>query len=366
MDSRAQIRNEVLVKLPKDNMTRVKLTKALTELKLQNLMLNQPWGFICDEGFRSLFEEWGIDPKKLIAVEDVVTVVDNHASPKVLVVCTEKPEGQIQKHLREHDVHTLGLFSQLIPRLAAGLPPRYNARAAETAKLEYAIMCLPRCGSTLVSRELKLIGAGNPVEHFRGYVQDLLREREVSRFDFPRWWSMVRGGHIENGVFGTKIIYDFWKMAERFMLPEEISEITSFLAKVPIVYIERSDKYSQAVSDTVARQTGVWHLWSNNMKEAYAQKLEGLNGNLQEAMISYKKFRRNERELRDFLEKIGSRVIKIEYEDLVTEPKLAIRRAAEQLGLDVPEGYITSEVALQPTTSEAHRALRDRLKEELR
>jgi LPS sulfotransferase NodH len=352
--------------LPKEKMTRVKLAKALTELKLQNLMKSQPWGFVCDDGFRKLFEEWEIDPKKLFSVEAVENLVDSQSLPKVLVVCTEKPEGPLQKHLREQDVHALGLFSQLIPRLAAGLPPRYNASKAETAKLEYAIMCLPRCGSTLVSRELKLIGAGNPVEHFRGYVQDLLREREASRFDFPRWWSMVRGGHIENDVFGTKIIYDFWKMAERFMLPGEISEITNFLKQVPVIYIERSDKYSQAVSDTVARQTGVWHLWSNNMKEAYAQKLEGLNGNLQEAMTSYKKFRRNERDLSDFLEKNGSRVIKIEYEDLVTTPKLAIRRAAEQLGLDVPDDYMASPIALEPTTSEAHRALRDRLKEELR
>ncbi len=352
--------------VPKDKMTRVKLTKALTELKLQNLMKSQPWGFVCDDGFRRLFEEWGVDSKKLIAVEALETDVGNHALPKVLVVCTERPEGPIQKHLREQNVPTLGLFSQLIPRLAAGLPPRYNGRNAETAKLEYAIMCLPRCGSTLVSRELKLIGAGNPVEHFRGYVQDLLREREVSRFDFARWWSMVRGGHIENGVFGTKIIYDFWKMAERFMLPDEIEEITNFLRKVPVIYIERSDKYSQAVSDTVARQTGVWHLWSKNMKDAYAQKLEGLDGNLHEAMTSYKKFRRNERELGDFLEKIGSRVIKIEYEDLVTQPKLAIRRAAEQLGLEVPDGYMASPMSLEPTTSEAHRALRDRLEEELR
>ncbi len=361
-----QTRNEVSVKLPKDKMTRVKLTKALTELKLQNLMKSQPWGFVCDEGFRALFNEWGIEPEKLIPVEDVQANVESHSLPKIIVVCTERAEGPIQKHLREQNVHTLGLFSQLIPRLAAGLPPRYNARKAETAKLEYAIMCLPRCGSTLVSRELKLIGAGNPVEHFRGYVQDLLRERDVSRFDFPRWWSMVRGGHIENGVFGTKIIYDFWKMAERFMLPEEIAEITNFLQKVPVIYIERADKYSQAVSDTVARQTGVWHLWSNNMKEAYAQKLEGLSGNLQDAMMSYKKFRRNERELSELLETIGSRIIKIEYEQLVAEPKIAIRSAAEQLGLEVPDDYMASPISLEPTTSEAHRTLRDRLKEELR
>ena len=352
--------------MPKDKMTRVKLTRALTELRLQKLLSEHPWGLLCDDNFRVLFEEWGIDQKKLFSVDDVEKIVDKQSLPTVLVVCTERPEGPIQNNLRAQDIHTLGLFSQLIPRLAAALPPRYNARNAEVPKFEYAIMCLPRCGSTLVSRELKLIGAGDPVEHFRGYVQDLLRERDVSRFDFPRWWNMVRGGHIINGVFGTKIIYDFWKMAEKFMNEDEINEIIEFLKRVPVIYIERSDKYSQAVSDVVARQTGVWHLWSANMKETYAQKLEGLDGNLQEAVASYKKFRRNERELRELLENIGSRVIKIEYEDLVIDPKQAIRGAAAQLGLDAPDDYMTSPIALEPTTSEAHRVLRDRLKEELR
>lgn len=347
-------------------MTRVKLAEALVELKLQKLLDSHPWGLVCDDAFRDLFIQWGVDQSKLIAVEDIKGDVTDREHPKVLVICTEKPEGPIQKRLREQDVQTLGLFSQLIPRLAAGLPPRYSARSAQTPKLEYAIMCLPRCGSTLVSRELKLIGAGNPVEHFRGYVQDLLREREASRFDFVRWWAMVRSGHVENGVFGTKIIYDFWKMAEKFMQPEEIEEIHKFLSSVPVIYIERTDKYSQAVSDTVARQTGVWHLWSANLKESYAEKLEGLDGNLGDAIASYNKFRRNERELSEFLENLGSRVIKIEYDDLVSKPKVAISEAARALGLQVPDDYMDSPMTLEPTTSEAHRILRDRLKEELR
>ena len=351
--------------MPKEQMTRVSLAQALKELKLEALLGEQPWMLVCDASFRRLFEAWGIDPAKLVAVEDIEANPEMALAQKVAVVCTEKPEGPIQNRLKDHKVPTLGLFNQLIPRLAAGLPPRYHPRADQVVKMEYAIMCLPRCGSTLVSRELRQAGAGNPVEHFRGYVQDLLREREVSRFDFQRWWEMVRTGHNINGVFGTKIIYDFWKMAERFMTKDEIEVIYNFLKSVPVVYIVRSDKYGQAVSDTLARQTGVWHIWSNTMKEKYAEKLEGLDGNLQEAVASYNKFRRSERELEKLLDSVAGRVIKIDYDDLVADPKATMSRVVGELGLEAPADYMRAPLALEPTTSEAHRILRERLRKEL-
>jgi LPS sulfotransferase NodH len=344
----------------------VKLAQELKELRLEKLLGEQPWALVCDASFRELFISWGIDAAKLVAVEDIEANADLGVPQKIAVVCTEKPEGPVQNRLKDRKIQTLGLFNQLIPKLAAGLPPRYHPKADQAVKLEYAIMCLPRCGSTLVSRELRQAAAGNPVEHFRGYVQDLLREREVSRFDFQRWWDMVRTGHNIDGVFGTKIIYDFWKMAEKFMTPEEIEVIYGFLRSVPVIYIERADKFGQAVSDTLARQTGVWHIWSNSMKEKYAEKLEGLNGNLPEAVASYNKFRRSERELEKLLESVAGRVIKVDYEDLVASPKVTISRVIGELGLDLPADYMDAPLALEPTTSEAHQLLRERLREELR
>ncbi len=347
-------------------MTRVGLAKELSELRLQKLLKSQPWGLVCDAPFRVLLEEWGIDQARLLSAEDLDSGLNDASLPAFAIVCTEKPEGPFQHRLRERNVPSLGLFSQLIPKLAAGLPPRYHPRPDQLVKLEYAIMCLPRCGSTLVSRELRQAGAGDPVEHFRGYVQDLLREREASRFDFPRWWDLVRSGHNIDGVFGTKIIYDFWKMAERFMQNDEIEVIHKFIKTVPVIYIERPDKYAQAVSDVVARQTGVWHLWTNQMKDEYDIKLQGLDGDLQNAVAIYNKFRQHERELAKLLKVTAGKVIKIRYEDLIADPKNTIAQVVRKLGLDLRPDYMSSPLSLQPTTSEAHLVLRDRLKEELR
>ena len=153
--------------MSKQKVTRVDLTKSLSELKLRDILGNQPWGLVCDDSFRALFKEWGFPDNKLISVDDVNEDPDDVALPKVIVICTEKPERLTQLQLRERDdIQTLGLFSQLIPRLAAGLPPRWKPRAGLNVKLEYAIVCLPRSGSTLVARELREIGAATHVAHF--------------------------------------------------------------------------------------------------------------------------------------------------------------------------------------------------------
>lgn len=348
------------------HMTRVKLATQLSELRLERLLKGQSWTLVCDRPFKALFDEWEIAPARLVVADDLELDIDEGSPPKFSVVCTERSEGPLQQRLRDYGVPSLGFFSQLIPRLAAGLPPRYHPRPDQSVKLEYAILCLPRCGSTLVSRELKQAGAGNPIEHIRGYVQDLLREREVSKFNFIKWWDLVRSGHNIDGVFGTKIIYDFWKMAERFMEEDEIEIIHKFIRRVPVIYIERSDKYAQAVSDVVARETGVWHLWTDGMKEEYARKLKGVDGDLNEAVGAYKKFRKNERELAKLLDTLGGKVIKVQYEDLLTDPKGVVAGVLGELGLDVPDDYRTAPLALQATTSDTHRALTDRLKEELR
>ena len=97
-----------------------------------------------------------------------------------------------------------------------------------------------------------------------------------------------------------------------------------FFKRVPIIYIERTDKYAQSVSDAVARRTGVWHLWNDDVKETYKGKLENVGDDLSDAIASYRKFRRSERKLLAFVEANAGSIIKIQYEELVKAPKAMI------------------------------------------
>ncbi|MGI9170782.1 MAG: Stf0 family sulfotransferase [Caulobacteraceae bacterium] len=346
-------------------MDRVSLTRELGELKVKEALASHRWLLVCDEPFHALFREWGLDAERLALVGDMEKAIEKAGQYDFCVVCTEKGEGPVQQALKEKSIANTGFYNQMIPKLAAGLPPRFHPPRDASIDLEFAIMCLPRCGSTLVSRELKQIGAGNPVEHFRGFVQDLLRERDASRFNLIKWWSLVQSGRQVNCVFGTKVIYDFWKMAEKYMLEEEKEHMLAFFKRIPIIYIERTDKYAQAVSDAVARRTGVWHLWNEGMKETYKGKLEKVGDDLADAMASYRKFRRSERELWAFVEANSGSIIKIQYEELVKAPKKTIADVCARLGLTVPDDYPDSKLSLQPTTSATHQLLRERLRKEL-
>ncbi len=345
-------------------MTRVALLEEIAELRIRKHLTQQPWLLVSDPGFTELFREWNIPASRLLP-SDALAKSRAASEPGLAVVCTEQPEGPLQHRLRADGLQTLGLFSQIVPRLAASLPPRYHALPGNDLRFEYAVMCLPRCGSTLVAQELHRIGAGNPIEHFRGYLPPLLRERAVSRFDFARWWDLVRSGNRLDGIFGTKIIYDFWKMAERHMTPSERELVLDFLRNVKVIYVQRSDKIGQAVSDVIARETGVWHLWNDSMREEYRRKLEVSEGNVDNALASYDKFTGSEQRLRQLLESLGCDLIKVDYAELAADPKTVMASVASSLGLHPPPEYANSEVALRATTSPAHDALRDRLEDAL-
>ena len=346
-------------------MNRVRLARELQELKIAEVLASEPWLLACDEPFAQLMADWSISRDRLLMIPDIGANGAEIEAATLTVVCTEGSEELARRRLTERGMANLGLFGDIMPRLAAKLPPLYRPPGEIKSRLEYAILCLPRCGSTLVSRELKIIGAGDPVEHFRGFLQDLLRERASSRFDLIQWWELVRAGRRVDGVFGTKIIWDFWKMAERFMTTAERGHILAFLARAPVIHIERADKYAQAASDVIARKTGVWHLWNEGMKGSYRRKLEGLEVDFDEAVGVYRKFSKTEHDLKELLHRQGARVIRIDYDDLIRAPKAAIARAAESLGLLVPAGYLSSALSLHPTESEAHKRLADRLRREL-
>ena len=86
---------------------------------------------------------------------------------------------------------------------------------------------------------------------------------------------------------------------------------------------------------------------------------------MREAVTIYQKFRRHESELRKLLDSLGGRVIKVEYKDLMTQPKVEIGRVARELGLQLPDNYMSTPLTLQPTTSEVHARLRDRLEQKV-
>jgi LPS sulfotransferase NodH len=347
-------------------MNRAALTAELSELKIRPLLERSGWRLLCDDSFRTLFERWGLDDARIIPTEVLAEKPRLEGGPAPVVVCTEKPEGPLQRQLKDLGVQSMGLFSQLVPRLAAGLPARYAPPVAGEARLEFAILCSGRCGSTLVARELREAGVGDAVEHLRPPVRCLLRHRDVSRFDFTRWWELVRAGHRVDGVFGTKIIYGFWEFAEEFLTDEERRRFLEFLGASRVLYIRRRDRVAQAVSDFIAGRTGFWHLRTGVAREEYAAIVGQVDADLAEMIAIYDRYGRHEQKIQALIRSTRAQSAEIDYEDLVADPKATVARIVGEFGREVPSGYAAAPLALESTSTQRHVELRDQLMTALR
>ncbi len=346
-------------------MNRAALLASLDELRIRPLFESGRWNLICDESFEQLIKSWGDVGNRVISAASLAGNAELGQLKGPIAVCTEKPEGPVQQLLREHGRPSLGLFSQIVPRLAAGLPPRYAVTTTNDAKVEFAILCSGRCGSTLLSRELRAAGAGKPREHLRPPVRTLLRHRDVSGFEFYRWWDLVRLGHTVEGVFGTKIIYGFWIASKEYMTADERSCFLEFLGRATIVHIYRRDRVAQAVSDFVANKTGVWHLLKGGGRAAYDASTAQIDVDVAALVSIYDRYARHEEAISRLIKELGGRLLEIEYENLAADPKQIVALAVEALGLTTSSGYFAMDVKLEPTTTEAHQMLGDLLRRAL-
>lgn len=121
-------------------------------------------------------------------------------------------------------------------------------------RLYYAICSTPRCGSSLLARELWRSGAcGAPHEYFNFYsvmLRYATRLGTASLHDYARRVVALRTG--PNGVFGFKA------HLEHFLFYSALSGLSQRYQPMKYIVIEREDPVAQAVSYVMARETGQW------------------------------------------------------------------------------------------------------------
>lgn len=342
-------------------MDRLELLGRVTELDPLEMLRGRPkWVFAVDEAFgRHLRERLGVEPNRLLPIASLGQATAS-AGRELAAICTEGAEDLAIPALRRLGLKPLRLFGDLVLRRAARADLRGAVEHPPPAELGYAILCLPRCGSTLLAKELELLDLGKPTEHLRASVIELLRAPAASSFDIRRWWDLVRANNTVGGVFGTKILIDFLLMAEQAQ-PDAGAYLRAALGDLRVLRIVRRNKVDQAVSDHLARKTGVWHLWNDTVKAGYGARLDAVDDDVEEAAATWRKFVANEQRLDALLREAGIVPIDIDYDALAADPKGVVKGVAEALGRAVPDGYLTSPVSLEPTRSPTHARLAELL-----
>ncbi|HET7479089.1 MAG TPA: Stf0 family sulfotransferase [Rubrobacteraceae bacterium] len=254
------------------------------------------------------------------------------------------------------------------------------------AERSYLICATPRSGSTMLCAALDGTGiAGHPAEHFevlletglprqpRDYFQrsndpdvwallddaefrDVLGEyggryaEHPARRD-PSWRppdfeallsAALEKGTTENGVFGTKIMWayfrDFVRLARRTPGLNDVPPCAVPAAVFPelgrFVWIRRGDTTRQAVSLWKALQTQQWRRDTDEESERRDLRFSF-------AAIDHLRLRIDEHNeaWTAFFDQCGGEPVEVVYEDLVDDYEDNMMRVLRNLDIPIPEGF---------------------------
>ena len=207
--------------------------------------------------------------------------------------------------------------------------PFYRGFPAVTPRLRYLIAMTPRSGSTLLARQLSACGIGHP--------QEFLNEAFLLRFEelFPDpnltdLQNFILGHYTSSdGVFGLKADWTRLTAARAAdYLPELHCRFDLY------IYLTRSDLLGQAISLTVAQQSGVWE--EVQARYAGADAYAGLAYDEAQIMDNIAALMEHEYQWTKFLQCVKRPVLRLTYEQLATNLDAAVASIASELGLTIP------------------------------
>lgn len=188
----------------------------------------------------------------------------------------------------------------------------------------YMIAAIPRTGSTLLSVLLWRTGIlGAPLEYLNyknhGWLIDQLGNGDVEKY----WREIKQLRTSPNGVFGYKaFLQNLHETAKKY------GDVLEDITPKQVIYLTRRDRISHAISYALASQTNAWFADVKYQKQPrYDPKMIA---HMQEAI------RIQEESWEKVFEMKDVKPIRLEYEDLVSDPDNAVRTIIKALGVRAP------------------------------
>ncbi|MGD1805290.1 Stf0 family sulfotransferase [Dapis sp. BLCC M126] len=153
-------------------------------------------------------------------------------------------------------------------------------------KKSYIVCSTPRSGSTLLCKTLEeLGGCGQPEEYFhRHTIKKLKLNNNPDQF-LSYCHSICQEGLRTHGVFGMKMhwwqLLDFLSIARQspsFENKRDWDIINALFPNPKFIYLCRRDIIAQAVSATIAMQTGQWEKIRENQPKNPLQSVKKSQG----------------------------------------------------------------------------------------
>ena len=193
----------------------------------------------------------------------------------------------------------------------------------ETPPRQFYVICsTPRCGSSLLARELWRTGAcGAPHEYFNFFSVMLRYSARLGTSSLHEYVGRVlalRTG--PNGVFGFKA------HLEHYLFLSGLSGLGPQLQPIKHIVIDRDDLVEQAVSYVMAQQTGQWIAGQAAREEASYDR-----PTIAQALQELEQAKRSWQSL---LRQAGVEPLRVGYNALCADPVATVGKVINFLGVD--------------------------------
>lgn len=216
-----------------------------------------------------------------------------------------------------------------------------------THSLVYVVCATPRTGSNLLAEGLRTVGAGYPIEYFHS---DYWKAEHRDKLGQNIWSEEFLTGWIQQAVRSTSIFgiklhwFQAATIAARLYPCNDCVEQVGILFErvfpnVRFIWMRRSDTVRQAISYSIALQTGLWSTRGvAQSKHKYTRKPQFDAGRLRylQTLLTH-----HDNGWASYFRCSRTNPLRVLYEDLDSHYEATIRRTATFLGFaEHPEARI--------------------------
>ena len=222
-------------------------------------------------------------------------------------------------------------------------PDRSRSLRVVADPLSYLLCGTPRTGSTLLCGLLASTGvAGRPQSYFRQPDEQACARRlgvpvaGDGSFDYPSFVRAARtAGSTPNGVFAARVMWGTMHRIVDGLAPaggrRNLDVLVDAFGPLRLVYLRRDDVVGQAVSWARAEQTGYWQDGDRSLAQP--------RFDLDQTADLVRTIREHNAGWSSWFAEQGVEPHSVTYEDVIGNPRQAVRRILDHLGVELPRNW---------------------------
>tara|TARA_B100001093_G_C26753799_1_gene982416 strand:+ start:185 stop:1108 length:924 start_codon:yes stop_codon:yes gene_type:complete len=238
-------------------------------------------------------------------------------------------------------------YTKLLPQIF-----EFNNTNKYTLDKPLIVLCLPRTGSTFISKIFQENNISNPNEKISYQFLEFIRNRnQIYNFCAYLIKKNLKNFSIKWLINFTSPVFQSTKLKIR-------KDLLKIINKSYVLIINR-DLYELSVSNCVARKTKIYHLWNEDLIKKHKVKIQNLVISDDELVSEYNNNKNLYQRYLRFSKTLTNKYT-VNFDPFCKDPVNETRKILNWLNVPQPENIVVP--AFNPTKTHLHHKLVKRLK----